>query len=191
MEQKGIDCLGFLKVRGSIMEQKRVGNIIFLELLVLQSKSHPHFIIYVHSKSKVTRKTGRHSLWGTKTCSERSHLAGGRLMKLFPKTTTNPRQPLLCSQEWSSYTALSAQSCHHNPIFHQLSTSKLKEIVISFFLNVYNWENFQIYLQIVNLHKMNLFKNLPNLEFFPPFGSATRELSTFINRILKSYFADV
>ena len=170
MEQKGIGCLGFLKVLSSMMEQKRVGNIVFLELLVLQSKSHPHFIIYVRSKSKVTRKTARHSLWRTKTCSERPHLASGRLMKVFHKTTTNPRQPLLQSQEWSSYTALSVQSCHHNPIFHQLSTNKPKEIVITFFLNVYNRENFQIYLQIVNLHKMNLFRNLPNLEFFPPFG---------------------
>ena len=30
------------------------------------------------------------------------------------------------------------QSCHHNVIFHQLRGNKLKEILISFFLNRYN-----------------------------------------------------
>ena len=30
------------------------------------------------------------------------------------------------------------RSCHHNVIFHQLKTNKLKEILITFFLNKYN-----------------------------------------------------
>ena len=41
-----------------------------------------------------------------------------------------------------------------------------------------------MYLQIVDLHKKKYAKK-PNTDFFDGFGSAVRELSAFINRILK------
>ena len=52
------------------------------------------------------------------------------------------------------------QSCHQNVIFHQLRANKLKEILIPFFLNRYNWQNFHMCLQIVNFTQKNLLWSL-------------------------------
>ena len=43
------------------------------------------------------------------------------------------------------------QSCRQDFIFHQLSTNKLKELLVTFFLNRYNSQTLRMYLQIVNL----------------------------------------
>ena len=41
-----------------------------------------------------------------KTCQERPHLLSSRFIKVFYKTTTCPRWPLLHGPKWSSYTVL-------------------------------------------------------------------------------------
>ena len=97
------------------MEQNDIGCFSFLKMLVLNWNSHP-CLMYVLSKSKVTQNISnlqawhknmqngkslfmwRHSLWGKKTqktCQEWKHWASGHFMKLFYKTTTCTRRPLL------------------------------------------------------------------------------------------------
>ena len=99
------------------MEQTVIGSFGFLRVLVLQWNSHPYFLIYFHSKSKLfhifkngtkTPKTTnlylgehlfkmRYSRWGKKpeTSSERSHFTSGRFVKVLYKKTICPKWPLL------------------------------------------------------------------------------------------------
>ena len=90
-------------------------RIMFLALvLVLQWNSRLRFLVYVRSKSKVTWNILDLQEWcqnmrnckslfkqilpwenKLKTCQERPHLVSCRFMKVFYKTTTCPRRPLL------------------------------------------------------------------------------------------------
>ena len=90
-------------------------RITFLALvLVLQWNSRLLFLVYVRSKSKVTWNILNLQEWcqnmrnlkylfkqilpwekKLKTCQERPHLVSGRFIKVFYKTTTCPRRPLL------------------------------------------------------------------------------------------------
>ena len=109
--------MGFLKVLDSIMEQKGIGSLVFLNVLVLQWYRHLCFLIYVCSKLKVTQNISNFQEWPKhaemqifqsfilyktftlgglgqglpKTLSEQPHLASGCFMKLFYKTTTCPK----------------------------------------------------------------------------------------------------
>ena len=132
MEQKGIHSFGFLKMLGSVIEQNGIGSFGFLKVIVLQWNSHPHFLIYLRSKSKVTQNISDLQEWHqkckmanlysrkdlftirrekTKTCSGRPHLCSGCFIKVFYKTTPCPRWPLLngpkssrLTQVWLYYT---------------------------------------------------------------------------------------
>ena len=97
------------------MKQQGWGSLGLLRVLMLHWNSHPYFLIFVRSKSKVTPNisncqkwqrntqkgkylfTVRYSLWGEKlkTCWERLCLFSGCFIKVFYKTTTFPRQPQL------------------------------------------------------------------------------------------------
>ena len=55
--------------------------------------------------------------------------------------------------------------CHHNVMFHQLSTKKLKEILIDYVPNRYNQYIYHMYLQIDKIQKFNLHRRL--LQTFP------------------------
>ena len=69
------------------------------------------------------------------------------------------------------------ESCRQDFIFHQLSTNKLKELLVTFFLNRYNSQTLRMYLKIVNLILLwSLF------QISPFFGSAIWELSTVSNK---------
>ena len=82
----------------------------------------------------------------------------------------------------SLYVCNHLQSCHENFIFYQLKTNELKEILITFFLNRYNQQNFHMSLQIINFTQNKLaLKHIQ--DFSACFGPATQELSTVINRI--------
>ena len=89
---------------------------------VLQWNNHPHFLVYVPSKWKVTQNifnlprmapkctityfhTSKyyHGDEKLKTCQEQPHLLSGRFIKVFHKMTTT----FEWCQEWSSYTGLS------------------------------------------------------------------------------------
>ena len=108
--------MGFLKVLDSIMEQKGIGSLVFLNVLVLQWYRHLCFLIYVCSKLKVTQNISNFQEWPKhaemqifailyktftlgggfgqglpKTLSEWPHLASGCFMKLFYKKTTCPK----------------------------------------------------------------------------------------------------
>ena len=76
-------------------------KVTFLVLVsVLQWNSHPHFLIYVCSKWKVINFKSllkQILLWEKKlkACQEQPHLVSDCFIKVFYKTTTCPRQPLL------------------------------------------------------------------------------------------------
>ena len=52
------------------------------------------------------------------------------------------------------------QSCHQNAIFHQLRAKGLKEILITFFLNRYNSQNFRVCLKIINFTRLQVYKSM-------------------------------
>ena len=68
------------------------------------------------------------------------------------------------------------QSCHQNAISHQLRANKLKEILITFFLNRYNSQNFRTCLQIFSFTQNKLALK-PIQDFSSRFVPAIRELS--------------
>ena len=68
-------------------------------------------------------------------------------------------------------------------MFDRLKANKVKEILITFFLNRYNSQNFRICLQIANFTQ-NILALKPIHEFSPLFGPVKKELSPVINIII-------
>ena len=53
----------FGELSDGTMKQKGIGSLDLLKVLVLQWNSHPHLLIYVHSKSKVTQNISNLQDW--------------------------------------------------------------------------------------------------------------------------------